>query len=220
MRGRAARGRGRLGGAEREKLIVEGAIRFFADRGFEGRTRDLARELGITQPLLYRYFPSKRALVERVYLEVFLRRWNPAWEALLVDRVVPLRDRLCRLYRAYAAAIFNKNWVRIFMFAGLEGVSINRRYLAIVKRRIFLPLCRELRRQEGLPGPEEVPLTDAEVEMCWRMHGGFYYMAIRRWVYHLPIPRDRGAAIDQGIELFLRGAPALVRQAVAAARAR
>jgi AcrR family transcriptional regulator len=214
--GRAGAGRRRLGGAERERLIVEGAIRFFAEHGFDGRTRDLARKLGITQPLLYRYFPSKRALAERVYREVFLRRWNPAWEALLVDRSLPLRDRLERLYRGYVAAIFNYEWVRIFMFAGLKGVNINRRYLRIVRERLFVPLCRELRLQEGLPPPEQVPLTDAELEMCWRMHGGFYYMAIRKWVYHLPIPRDLGAVIGQGIDLFLRGAPGLLHAALPA----
>jgi AcrR family transcriptional regulator len=213
-------GRRRLERAERERLIVEGAIRFFAEHGFEGRTRDLARELGITQPLLYRYFPSKRDLAERVYREVFLRRWNPAWEALLVDRSLPLRERLSRLYRGYAAAIFQYEWVRIFMFAGLRGVNINRRYLRIVRERIFVPLCRELRRQEGLPPPERVPITDAELEMCWRMHGGFYYMAIRKWVYHLPLPRDLGAAIDQGIDVFLGGAPAFLRQVVPGRRPR
>ena len=67
-------GRQRLGRDERERLIVEGAVRFFAEEGFEGQTRRLAARLGITQPLLYRYFPSKRALVERVYQEVFVRR--------------------------------------------------------------------------------------------------------------------------------------------------
>ena len=51
---------------EREKLIVSEAIRYFSEVGFSGQTRELSRRLGITQPLLYRYFPSKRALLERV----------------------------------------------------------------------------------------------------------------------------------------------------------
>jgi len=52
----------RLLPGEREKLIVGEAIRFFSEVGFSGQTRELSRRLGITQPLLYRYFPSKRAL--------------------------------------------------------------------------------------------------------------------------------------------------------------
>ena len=74
-RSRAAR----LLPGERERLIVNEAIRFFAEAGFAGQTRELSRRLGITQPLLYRYFPSKRALLERVYQEVFLGRWDPTW---------------------------------------------------------------------------------------------------------------------------------------------
>src|SRR5512141_2210884 len=178
----------RLGRPERERQIVDGAIRFFAERGFEGNTRELAARLGITQPLLYRYFPTKQGLVERVYREVFLRRWNPAWETLLADRTRTLGERLRLIYGAYVRVIFNYEWVRIFMFAGLRGGDINRRYLRIVRDHLFLPICRELRAEAGLPTLERLPVTEGELEACWRMHGGFYYMAIRKWVYQLPIP--------------------------------
>lgn len=207
----------RLGGPERERQILEGAIQFFAERGFEGNTRDLAARLGVTQPLLYRYFPTKQDLVERVYREVFLRRWNPAWEALLADRARPLGERLRLIYRAYARVIFNYEWVRIFMFAGLRDGNINRRYLRIIQDHLFLPICRELRAEAGLPPPESVPVTEGELETCWRMHGGFYYMAIRKWVYHLPIPVDLDGVVDDGVEVFLRGAPAVMRASVAVA---
>ena len=46
----------RLSRAERERQIIQAAIRFFAEVGFAGRTRELAERAGITQPLLYRYF--------------------------------------------------------------------------------------------------------------------------------------------------------------------
>ena len=64
--------RRRLPRKEREKLIVDEAVKFFAEVGFEGQTRALAQRLGVTQPLLYRYFPDKEALIDRVYREVFL----------------------------------------------------------------------------------------------------------------------------------------------------
>ena len=212
--------RRRLGRAERERQIVNGAIAFFSERGFEGNTRELAARLHVTQPLLYRYFPSKQRLVERVYREVFLRRWDPAWDAVLADASLPLRERMLRVYRAYVRAIFRYEWVRIFMFAGMRGFNINRRYLKIVRDRLFHPICRSLRVQEGLPPFERVPVTEGELEACWRMHGGFYYMAIRRWIYDLPLPADLDAAIEQGIDVFLRGAPPVMRACVAAATPR
>src|ERR1700675_2500699 len=70
----------RLSPEEREEQIVQKAIQYFAAHGFSASTRELAREIGITQPLLYRYFPNKEALVERVFHEVYLSRWNPDWE--------------------------------------------------------------------------------------------------------------------------------------------
>src|SRR6478736_7326055 len=91
----------RLSPEQREAEIVRGAVGFFAEFGFEGQTRELATRLGITQPLLYRYFPTKDALVERVYEEVFLRRWNPFWEELIVDRNKPLNTRLGEFYHDY-----------------------------------------------------------------------------------------------------------------------
>lgn len=44
--------RQRLPPDERRQQIIDGAVAFFAKVGLEGKTRDLARELGITQSLL------------------------------------------------------------------------------------------------------------------------------------------------------------------------
>src|SRR3546814_2081490 len=84
------------------RLIVEGAVQFFAEVGFGGDTRELAKRLNITHPLLFRYFASKNALIERVYQEVFIGRWNPYWEIVISNRNVPLRERLVNVYQALA----------------------------------------------------------------------------------------------------------------------
>src|ERR1700738_4338665 len=68
-----------------EREIIEGSIRFFAEVGFDGGLRELALRLGITHQNLFRYFPTKEALIERVYKEVYLDRWQPEWEAVLHD---------------------------------------------------------------------------------------------------------------------------------------
>jgi AcrR family transcriptional regulator len=56
----------RLTGPEREKHIAQEAVKYFAEVGFVGDTRELAQRLGVTQSLLYKYFPSKEALINRV----------------------------------------------------------------------------------------------------------------------------------------------------------
>jgi AcrR family transcriptional regulator len=215
-----ARGaRKRLPPDQREKLIAEAAVRFFAEHGFEGQTRALARRLGITQPLLYRYFPSKEALIERVYQEVFVGQWNPQWEALLEDRRVPLRERLLRFYRDYAGAILSYEWVRLFTFSGLKGLDLNARYLRLMRDRIFPRVVAEVRHAYGRPSPEQVPIGEAEIEIVWSLHAAIFYLGVRRWIYGLPIPADLDRAVADKVAAFLDGAPAVMAPAGAPALA-
>jgi AcrR family transcriptional regulator len=199
--------RKRLSPELRERQIVAEAISFFADQGFGGQTRELAKRIGITQPLLYRYFSSKDALIERVYQDVFVGRWKEDWQTILVDRALPLRDRLSRIYRDYARVIDNREWLRILILAGMKGESLNRRYLEQVREKLIEPLCREMRHEAGLPTPEEVPLTSRETDLAWSFHGTFVYRGIRKWIYEIPIEDDVDAVVDSAIETFLGGFP-------------
>lgn len=53
----------RLPAARRRRQLLDVALRVFADRGFDGTSMsDLAEEAGVTKPVLYQHFGSKRAL--------------------------------------------------------------------------------------------------------------------------------------------------------------
>lgn len=203
--------RRRLAPEDREHQILQAAIGFFARHGFEASTRDLARELGITQPLLYRYFPNKEVLVERVYEEVFVRRWNPEWEEWLADRSVPLDQRLKRYLKDYARFVLRSEWVRIFMYAGLSRGGINQKYLARLRERHFLVIARELRHAFDIPDPSDASAEDEEVELVWAMHSSVFYIGVRKWIYDLPAPRQLDRLIDQRVEAFLHGVPQVLR---------
>lgn len=202
----------RLDPQDRERQIVDEAIRFFAEVGFEGQTRELAKRVGITQPLLYRYFPSKESLIERVYQETFFQRWQPRWDDLISDRSLPLEERLIRFYQEYTRAIFTYEQVRIFMLAGLAGGDLNRRYLAIVREKLLEPVCREMREISGLPGTDEIPLRGEEVDLATSMHGSIYYMGIRKWIYHLPFPEDLDLHVTRVVRTFMRGTPRTLQE--------
>ncbi|RMD92917.1 MAG: TetR/AcrR family transcriptional regulator [Alphaproteobacteria bacterium] len=179
--------RRRLPSEERRREFVTKAIEFFAEEGFESSTRELARRLGVTQPLLYRYFPSKDDLIAEVYETVYVRRWRPEWEAMLADRSVPLRARLIGFYEDYTRVVFQLDWMRIFLAAGLKGVDINPRYIARVQSRILEPIVREWRHDRGLA---DLAPTPEEVECAWVMHGAIYYYGVRRRIYQRK-PLDR-----------------------------
>ncbi len=206
--------RQRLKPADRESMIVAGAVRFFAEVGFEGQTRELARRLGITQPLLYRYFPSKSALIERVYKEFFITRLDPRSEADLTDRSIPLRDRLIRFYRDYSHRTLTYEWVRIYMFSGLKGVGLNVRYQKLLRERVFPTVIREIRASLGLPQPPEVPFTEAEFEHVYDLHASIFYLGVRKWIYGMELPEDLDTAVARRVAAFLDGVPKMIEDLV------
>jgi len=204
----------RMERSAREAHIVAEAINFFAERGLEGKTRDLAERIGITQPLLYRYFPSKDSLIERVYQEVYVQRWDAQWEGLIADRTQPLEERLITFYQAYARAVYDYVWVRIFVYSGLKGVDINDRYLAMIREKVLTPIATEMRHANGLALPSEQPISDEEIELIWGLHGTFFYRAIRHFVYNMPITDDPDQAIENDVRVFVIGAPDIHKQIV------
>jgi AcrR family transcriptional regulator len=108
----------RMPAAERRELVLEAAIAEFAAHGLAGTsTEDVARRAGISQPYLFRLFPTKKALfialVERCFQRVrdtftaaaagltgdeALTAMADAYERLLDDRTLLLLQM-----QAYAA---------------------------------------------------------------------------------------------------------------------
>ncbi len=193
--------------------MVENAIAIFSQSGFSASTRELANALGVTQPLLYRYFATKEDLIERVYDEVFFRPWNTDWEVWLADRSSSLGDRLRRYLKDYAQFVTRSNLVRLHMYAGLAGSVLVHRFIDNLREKHFKVIARELRHEYGISepaGPEEE--TD-EIELVWSTHSSVFYMGVRQWIYGLPPPSNIERTIDIIVDCFLLGAPgALTRQ--------
>jgi AcrR family transcriptional regulator len=203
----------RLTRHERERAIIKEAIGFFAERGFGGHTRELARRAGITQPLLYRYFPNKEAIIERVYQEVFIGRWNPQWEEWIGDRSQPLRERLVRFYQDYARYILTYEWIRLFLLSGLEGLEINRRYLNFMRDRIWSRIIAEIRHEYRRPTLEQEPISVTEIELVWAVISSIFHIGVRRFVFDLAIPENLDAVVEDKIKAFFEGAPAVMASA-------
>ncbi|WP_206027305.1 TetR/AcrR family transcriptional regulator [Tritonibacter mobilis] len=189
---------------EREKLIVTEAVRFFAESGFEGQTRELAKRMGVSHAVIYRHFESKDALIERVYEHVYLKRWKPDWESLVLDRNLTLRQRLTQFYVEYAERVFDYDWVRIFVSAGLKSYGLTERYLDIVRSKIIEPAALELRRERGEPERTDPPGVD-ELELFWGLHGAVFYIAIRKFVYNMPLEINVEAAVRNTVANFFDG---------------
>jgi AcrR family transcriptional regulator len=186
--------RRRLGVAERERQILDGAIGFFAHNGFGAQMRDLARSIGVTHALLYHYFPTKQALIDRVYLEVFEGRWSPNWQALLDDPEKTPEEKLTGFYDDYINSALNLEFTRILVFSGLSDHAITDRFFSMLRQRLFPRLIRETRRFRGVTSRAQA--SERELELLMGLHGGFFYIAMRRWIY------GQGVANDQAPERF------------------
>jgi AcrR family transcriptional regulator len=193
----------RLSPEDRRKEFVAKATEFFSEEGFGGGTRDLARRLGVTQPLLYRYFPSKDDLIKEVYRTVYLEPFDPGWEKLLTDRSRPIRDRLVEFYGAYTNVIFTRKWLRIYLYSGLKGLDINRWYVGMVRDKILARIIRECRHEARLPAQGKP--TASELEMAWVFHSGIFYYGVRKYIYECPVLEDKEQMIGDALDVFLAG---------------
>lgn len=68
--------------SERQQQIIETAIKLIADKGIQNlTTKNLAREIGISEPALYRHFDSKSEILKGV-IEYFKTKMQPAIKKL------------------------------------------------------------------------------------------------------------------------------------------
>lgn len=197
---------------ERRGMIIDGAIGFFAEHGLDGSTHALAKYLGVTQPLIYQYFPRKEDLIDAVYEQLFKGRWSGRWDAILTDRSRTVLERLSAFYDDYTTVMHAPAWMRIYLYSGLRGLELNQRYNPIIEERVIDRFCVELRHELGLPDPATVPLTPEEREATWVLHGGLFYYGVRRYIYKLEVAEDIAATVRGAVTVYLAGMPALYRR--------
>ena len=181
------------------------ATDFFAEVGFSGDTKALARRLNVAQPLLYRYFPSKEALIERVYQETFVATWNPLWEEVLTDRSLDLPARLITFHKDFAQLHLQRERIRLSLFFALHGWDMGT-YFRLMRDRVYVPIASGLRDYAGCPGIAAEPLRAVEAEYAKMVIEKIQYYGIRKWVYAVPDLPPIDELIDIGVCGLIAGA--------------
>ncbi len=70
-------------GMIRQELILKVAATLFSERGYDSVSiNDIGFAAGVTGPAIYRYFPSKEALLLSIYEHLY-RRWDDSLAAVL-----------------------------------------------------------------------------------------------------------------------------------------
>lgn len=210
--GQVSAPRKRLSIDERQKQIVAASIQFFSVHGLDGQMRVLAQEIGVTHALLYHYFPTKQALIERVYYELFEGRWKPEWEALLDDPALGVEEKMTRFYCDYSSTVLTREFVRIFIFSGLSDHFITDNFFALLRKRLFPRLVRETRKYRGVTSRAKP--SARELELLMGLHGGIFYTCVRRWIYGQAVHTAESAKNDElyiadRVRSYLLSAPAI-----------
>ncbi len=193
--------------AERKAVILRDAALFFATEGFAGSTRDLADKLGVRQALLYKYFPSKEALLEAVFEEVLAVFWTMEWAQALSDQSMSLEDRLTKFFIAHLEAEDGIP-MRLFMRAALDGWVLPTRRLELVKYKFVQPLIAMLRSDAKLPAYDKLPLMMGEFELAMVLHSSVIFYSIRTHIYGGDLCPDVPAVVRLYVSTFLKGAQA------------
>jgi AcrR family transcriptional regulator len=200
--------RPRVAAPERERMILDAAIPFFAEAGFSGQTRLLAQSLEMSHSVLYRHFPTKEDLIAAVCEELFEHRWDARWEDVLHQTALPLEERMQRFYSDASALLLSPEWVRISLLVGLEGQAAQAGLAVLLREHVVQPLANAI-RAERANGPAPISEKDA-VEEAWALHGRVFYLGARMAVWRGATPRRADAALAATIASFCRGALSIV----------
>ena len=195
----------RMPAEARKEVILKEASEFFARHGFAASTRDLADRIGVRQALLYKYFPSKEALIEAIFDRVIRERTDGDHGFLDDSGATPLVDRILSFYENMAA-LADGSGVRLSSRAALEDLPVSGRLAAFLMEMLFKPVIGELRALEKLPDFAERPFTRGEFEIMMAMHSSAMFFNLRRDLAHLPLPEDPAPFMRVNVAMFLDGA--------------
>jgi AcrR family transcriptional regulator len=200
-------GRHRLSGAERRAAIVSKAIELFSQHGFRGTTtRELAAAVGVTEPVLYQHFVTKRelytAIVDQLMEEScdYFNRASTLLPSGCSDR--EFFQWLGEQILAWQADLHHR--VRLLLFSALEGHELAELWHERATRSMLRALETTIRRfiDEGrFRSVDPALATEAFVGMV--AHYGQILCLYRDRCPKAELSREQ--IVSQFVDLFLNG---------------
>ncbi|MGB9698096.1 MAG: TetR family transcriptional regulator [Thermodesulfobacteriota bacterium] len=194
----------RISSLERQEQIIQGAMRIFADKGFRGTTtREIAQRLGISEALMFKYFPSKEAL----YRAIIKKRTDRAEEMLFPQEIIQAKDDR-QVFQAIATNLIERNvqdpnFMRLLHFSALEGHELARLFFTNHAQKKIKLLARyiEQRIKEGVfrhVSPELA--AQAFLGMIIHYVQARELFGLKRWRRFSP-----AEVIETFVQIFLKG---------------
>ena len=187
---------------ERRKRIVRGAMEAFAKSGFKGtRSRDLAAAAGVSEALIFKHFPNKRA-IQKAIIEERIRQTGEFLSPEL--KAAPLEKALTAMAsRILQLSERDPHFMRLLYFAGLENEPLAPMFF---RRRVTSSVGEvaglyRLWARRGWVRKSVDPTLFA-----WTFMGCVYQLAAARHIFGVRKVSDRSGDVAQGVAaLFLQG---------------
>ena len=199
----------RLPAAERRAQILRQAEDFFAEYGLTAQTRALADACGISQRLLYRFFPNKEALLQEVYKDAIIGPFKAVWLPQLKDRSRPVEERLITFYEDYFANVLTRKWLRLFLYSSLAEEHMAPDYISDIIKGLMETIVEEVIHEQKHSLPKDKAVIH---EMGWTLHGNISHFAIRRHLYRASQTIPERQVFTYHVRAYLAGFPAMLRE--------
>lgn len=186
---------------ERQVSIIAAAAALFAEKGFNGTTtREIAKTAGISEALLFRYFPTKRALYGAILAEKSqLSQLMASVEEAAEKRDDNLVFTLIAKFRIHRGA--DPTLLRLLLFSALEGHELSDMFFRNRHRVFYEFLAGYIgrRSQEGVFRKVD-PLLAAQSFI-----GMIVYHRLLHEIFRVPAHCSPADAVAGYVGVFLDG---------------
>jgi len=194
----------RMSAGGRREQILDGAWRLFAQKGFRGTTtREIAKRLGISEALMFKYFPTKAAL----YRAIIHKRMNGSEEMLFPKEAISSKSDH-QVFKTILSYLIKKNtedptFMRMLLYSALEKHDLSRIFFeneAMEHSQLLSQYIRQRIKENGFKKVD--PFLAARAFIGMAIH---YVMAQEIYgmksLFHFPQKK----VVDTYVDLFLNG---------------
>jgi AcrR family transcriptional regulator len=194
----------RMSAGGRREQILQGAMGLFAQKGFRGTTtREIAQRLGISEALMFKYFPSK----EFLYRAIIERRTDGSEEMFFPKEAIEAKDDR-QVFRSIASYLISKNtedptFMRLVQYSALEGHELSRIFFQTHAMERTKLLSRYIRQRIKERAFKKVPPL-----LAARAFIGMIIQYVQaREIYGMKniFPFSQKTVVDTFVETFLNG---------------
>jgi AcrR family transcriptional regulator len=181
-----------MSAAQRRETIEAAATELFSERGYRSASiEEIARRSGVTPPVLYDHFSSKRELYRRL-LERHFAELRGIWREHFPGEEAP-RERIARSFDAWFAYVESHPFAGRMLFRDTSGdpdVAAMHAAVAAQSRDEVMQFFA------GEPGAARVAgsIGGEGLEMAWVVLRGVLQGLAIWWTDHTEVPRERVVA--------------------------